>query len=43
VATPNIELVGKEQLAIQQLIDVARVEGPELTQTEGLASALLHK
>ncbi|WP_171171702.1 adenylate/guanylate cyclase domain-containing protein [Ruegeria sp. HKCCA0370] len=40
VPTPNIELVGKEQLAIQKLIDAARDEGPELTQTEGLASVL---
>ena len=27
-------------LAIQQLVDVARRDGPELTQTEGLASVL---
>ncbi len=40
VATPNIELVGKEQLAIQQLIDAAREDGPELILTEGLASVL---
>ena len=40
VPTPNIELVGKEQLAIQQLVDAAREEGPELIQTEGLASVL---
>lgn len=40
VPTPDIELVGKEQLAIQRLADAARDEGPELTQTEGLASVL---
>ncbi len=40
VPTPNIELVGREQLAIQKLVDAAREEGPELTQTEGLASVL---
>ncbi|WP_170480783.1 adenylate/guanylate cyclase domain-containing protein [Ruegeria arenilitoris] len=40
VPTPNIELVGVEQLAIQQLIDAAREEGPELIQSEGLASVL---
>ncbi|NOD90493.1 guanylate cyclase, partial [Ruegeria sp. HKCCD4318] len=40
VPTPNIELVGKEQLAIQKLVDAAREDGPELIQTEGLASVL---
>ncbi|WP_170421801.1 adenylate/guanylate cyclase domain-containing protein [Ruegeria arenilitoris] len=40
VPTPNIELVGKEQLAIQKLVDAAREEGPELIQAEGLASVL---
>ncbi|MEW2914803.1 adenylate/guanylate cyclase domain-containing protein [Leisingera sp. JC11] len=40
VPTPNIELVGREQLAIQKLVDAAREEGPELIQTEGLASVL---
>lgn len=37
---PNVELVGREQLAIQRLVDAAREQGPELTQTEGLATVL---
>jgi len=40
VPTPNIELLGREQPAIQRLMDSARDEGPELGQTEGLASVL---
>jgi len=40
VSVPNIDLVGTEQLAIQQLVDAVREDGPELTQTEGLASVL---
>jgi len=40
VPFPNIDLVGNEQLAIQQLVEAAREEGPELNQTEGLASVL---
>lgn len=40
VPTPNVELLGTEMLAIQHLVDVARRDGPELTQTEGLASVL---
>lgn len=38
--TPNIVHMGKEQTAIQRLVDAARDEGPALTQTEGLASVL---
>jgi class 3 adenylate cyclase len=40
VPTPNIEIVGTDQLEIQQLVDAAREEGPEFAQTEGLASVL---
>lgn len=40
VPTPNIEIMGIEQLAIQRLVNSARDEGPELGQTEGLASVL---
>jgi class 3 adenylate cyclase len=40
VPTPNIEIMGSEQLAIQRLVDSARDHGPELGQTEGLASVL---
>ncbi len=40
VPTPNIDIVGAEQMAIQRLVDAARDEGPELNQTEGLASVL---
>ncbi len=40
VPTPNIEVVGNEQLAIQRLVDAARDEGPALKQTEGFASVL---
>ena len=40
VPIPNVELVGSAQLAIQQLVDAAREDGPALTQTEGLASVL---
>lgn len=37
---PNIVHMGKEQTAIQRLVDAARDEGPALNQTEGLASVL---
>jgi adenylate cyclase len=40
VPAPNIDVVGVEQLAIQNLVDAARDEGPALNQTEGLASVL---
>jgi class 3 adenylate cyclase len=40
VPTPNIEVVGSEQPAIQRLVDAARNEGPALKQTEGFASVL---
>lgn len=40
VPIPNLDFVGTEQLAIQRLVDAAREEGPEMTQTEGLASVL---
>jgi adenylate cyclase len=40
VPTPNIDIVGTEMLAIQQLVDVVRRDGPDLIQTEGLASVL---
>jgi adenylate cyclase len=38
--TPNIIHLGKEQTAIQRLVDAAREDGPALNQTEGLASVL---
>lgn len=38
--TPNIVHMGKEQTAIQRLVDAARDQGPALNQTEGLASVL---
>ncbi|WP_171123358.1 MULTISPECIES: adenylate/guanylate cyclase domain-containing protein [unclassified Ruegeria] len=37
---PNVEFVGSEQLAIQSLVNAALNDGPELLQTEGLASVL---
>lgn len=37
---PNIVHMETEQNAIQRLVDAARDEGPELHQTEGLASVL---
>ncbi len=37
---PNVEFVGSEQLAIQNLVNAALEGGPELLQTEGLASVL---
>lgn len=37
---PNMEFVGSEQLAIQSLVIAALEDGPELLQTEGLASVL---
>ncbi|KUJ76283.1 hypothetical protein AVO45_13330 [Ruegeria marisrubri] len=37
---PNAVHMGTEQTAIQRLVDAARDEGPELEQTEGLASIL---
>lgn len=37
---PNTIHMGREQTAIQKLVDVARAEGPALSQTEGLASVL---
>lgn len=40
VPTPNIDIVGKDQMAIQHLVDTARDDGPSLKQTEGLASVL---
>lgn len=40
VPIPNVDLVGNDQLAIQQLVDAAREDGPKLTQTDGLASVL---
>jgi len=38
--TPNIVHLGREQTAIQRLVDAAHGEGPALNQTEGLASVL---
>lgn len=40
VPFPNMDFVGGEQLAIQKLIEAAREDGPELVQTQGLASVL---
>ena len=37
---PNTVHMGTDQIAIQQLVDAARDEGPALDQTEGLASVL---
>lgn len=37
---PNLDFVGGEQLAIQRLAEAALEEGPDLIQTEGLASVL---
>ncbi|MEP0944301.1 MAG: adenylate/guanylate cyclase domain-containing protein [Rhizobiaceae bacterium] len=37
---PNMDFVGSEQLAIQSLVHAALEDGPELVQTEGLASVL---
>lgn len=37
---PNVDFVGSEQLAIQSLVNAALEDGPELVQTEGLASVL---